>query len=1132
MTQCVLNKVLRSSNNNNSKRPASSSSSRSSSSSTLRSDRSITNKMIRQRVLSLSRRYGRFEQIGSSLLNKNAASFLISNAFSMSSSGSCCCSSSSSSSSSSTTTTTNKSKSKSKNENVLLSCNGSDRARQRYLLRNSSDRSRRTVVTSSSSTNANDNADGSMTNALLGSNFLEQNIEDLELHVEARKSYLSYAMSVIVGRALPDVRDGLKPVHRRILFAMHELGLDHNKPFKKCARVVGEVLGKFHPHGDQSVYDALVRMAQDFSMSATLVNGHGNFGSMDNDPAAAMRYTECKLKQLSQDMLLKDVEMRCVQFSDNFDGSQQEPTVLPAKLPNVLINGSSGIAVGMATSIPPHNLSEVADALVLYARGEQINERVKLRDLLKVMPGPDFPTGGIIYDDGAAATTTTSNSKGGGLYGIYKDGRGSVVLRGNAAIVPRKFFVNKSKGGSTTNNNKKKKDSNNNIPINEDKDIVISSIPYMQNKATLVEQIAELVNSRQIEGVSDVRDESDRDGVRVVVEMKKTGDAEAVLNSLYKRTRLQVRVSCNVTALVGLTPKQLGLMDIMEEFLKFRIEVIQKRAAFSLEKDRSRMHIVEAFLTVLEDTDAVINMIRKSKDSSEARENLREMKGLTTVQSEAVLQMPLRRLTSLESEKLIEERDQLLISIKVNQNLLDSKSAVIDVVCDEALEVKTKHGYERRTTLETDSTPKIEVEQEIPNNDSLIIMSSRGYIKRTRPETFKAQGRGTRGRLMTKLKGSDSIAKVMHAKDLDRVFFFTDKGKVLNVRAYDIPEASTVSQGAPFTKFVDIDKGESITSILSLEPSALLVQEDDKDETFLVMITANGIIKKVSTSEFANIKRNGKRAIALDDGDKLKQVLLAKNGDSVLLGATDGTLILFDVDSLRKLGRMSRGVVGMKLREIKSGASSSSSSSSSGSKSEEDVEEEDEDDDFMIQAEDDDDDDFDDDAAGGVEIVGEDEAKTLATTAGSFAVANEEPLVAFVERHSEDGMAKVAGMAIIQKSDTERVGPWVVLVSEKGRGKRVKVSEFKKQMRGGAGIRGINFNEGDSLAALALIGKTADDSIDEGMIVGSQLGVANRFQCASIPEMGRYAKGGLLMKLNKEDAINSFAVIPGTTVLK
>ena len=951
----------------------------------------------------------------------------------------------------------------------------------------------------------------------------DSNIVDLELHVEARQSYLAYAMSVIVGRALPDVRDGLKPVHRRILYAMHELNLDHNKPFKKCARVVGEVLGKFHPHGDQSVYDALVRMAQDFSMSAPLVNGHGNFGSMDNDPPAAMRYTECKLRQLSQDMLLKDVEMDCVEFADTFDGSQQEPMVLPAKLPNVLINGSTGIAVGMATSIPPHNLMEVADALVVFARAAQKGEQVKLEELLRVMPGPDFPTGGVIFADNKDANNDNNNndkndsgrstSNRNALRNLYRDGRGGVTLRGVAEIVPRTKVSSRKRSGKTA-----KKDDKAAAEKSLDRDIVISSIPYMQNKATLVQQIADLVNNRQIEGVADVRDESDRDGVRVVVEMKRSGDAEAVLNSLYKRTKLQVKVNVNVTALVGLTPKVLGLMEVMQEFLDFRIDVIRKRAMYSLEKDRARMHIVEALLTVLEDTDAVIKMIRKSKDGKEAMENLREMKGLTTVQSEAVLQMPLRRLTSLESGKLVEERDQLLSSIKGNQNLLDNTSAVIDVVCEEALEVKKKHGIPRRTTIETDTSSSIEVEHEIPNNDSLIIMSSRGYIKRTRPETFKAQRRGTRGKSMSKLKGSDSIAKVMHAKDLDRVFFFTDKGNVLTVRAFDIPEASTTAQGTPFTRFVDIDKGESITAILSLEPSALMKKKtpnepqegEDEDETFLVMITLNGVIKKVSAKEFASIKRNGKRAIALDEGDKLKQVLVAKNGDSVLVGATDGTLIRFDVDSVRKLGRMSRGVRAISLKEIKS--SSKGASKAKGV-------EEDDDDDFIIQAEDDEDDEGDDN---------EEEEQEEENDILDFGNDDDEPLVASVE-HFEGGAAKVAGMAIIQKSEIDREGPWVVFVSEKGRGKRVKVSDFKTQIRGGAGIRGIKFNSGDSLAAFALIGKTDDDSIEEAIIVGSQLGVANRFQCASIPEMGRYAKGGTLMKLKKEDAIKSFAVIPAAT---
>ena len=438
-------------------------------------------------------------------------------------------------------------------------------------------------------------------------------------------------------------------------------------------------------------------------------------------------------------MLLKDVEMDCVEFADTFDGSQQEPMVLPAKLPNVLINGSTGIAVGMATSIPPHNLMEVADALVVFARAAQKGEQVKLEELLRVMPGPDFPTGGVIFADNKDANNDNSRSTSNrnALRNLYRDGRGGVTLRGVAEIVPRTKVSSRKRSGKTA-----KKDDKAAAEKSLDRDIVISSIPYMQNKATLVQQIADLVNNRQIEGVADVRDESDRDGVRVVVEMKRNGDAEAVLNSLYKRTKLQVKVNVNVTALVGLTPKVLGLMEVMQEFLDFRIDVIRKRAMYSLEKDRARMHIVEALLTVLEDTDAVIKMIRKSKDGKEAMENLREMKGLTTVQSEAVLQIPLRRLTSLESGKLVEERDQLLSSIKGNQNLLDNTSAVIDVVCEEALEVKKKHGIPRRTTIETDTSSSIEVEHEIPNNDSLIIMSSRGYIKRTRRKRSKLNEEG------------------------------------------------------------------------------------------------------------------------------------------------------------------------------------------------------------------------------------------------------------------------------------------------------------------------------------------------------------------------------------------------------
>ena len=482
----------------------------------------------------------------------------------------------------------------------------------------------------------------------------DERIVDLELHLEASQSYLSYAMSVIVGRALPDVRDGLKPVHRRILYAMHELGLDSKKPFKKCARVVGEVLGKFHPHGDQSVYDALVRMAQDFSMSSALVDGHGNFGSLDADPPAAMRYTECRLKPASEAMLLADIGLDAVDFSETFDGSQTEPTVLPARLPNLLINGSTGIAVGMATSIPPHNLREVADALVRYASDP---ERCTLEDLLEVMPAPDFPTGGIIVQ------------QRGGFKEMYRTGKGGVNLRGAAT-------VEKVSGGGR---NGQARDA-----------VVITSIPYQTNKASLCEQIADLVNSRTIEGVSDVRDESDRDGMRVVVEIRRGADANFVLDQLYARTKLQTRVSVNLVGLVGREPKVLSLMEIMREFLAFRCDAVERRARHELQKASGRLHVVEGYLAVQAAPDAVVAAIRAAKDGPTAQAALQEKPfWLSEKQAEAVLAMPLRRLTGLEHDKLKTEEAELTARVEDLTGLLGDRSRVIATVAREAKELRT-----------------------------------------------------------------------------------------------------------------------------------------------------------------------------------------------------------------------------------------------------------------------------------------------------------------------------------------------------------------------------------------------------------------------------------------------------------
>ena len=899
----------------------------------------------------------------------------------------------------------------------------------------------------------------------------DERIVDLELHLEASQSYLSYAMSVIVGRALPDVRDGLKPVHRRILYAMHDLGLDSKKPFKKCARVVGEVLGKFHPHGDQSVYDALVRMAQDFSMSSALVDGHGNFGSLDADPPAAMRYTECRLKPAAEAMLLADIALDAVDFTETFDGSQTEPAVLPARLPNLLINGSTGIAVGMATSIPPHNLREVANALVRYASDP---ENCTLEDLLEVMPAPDFPTAGIIVQ------------QRGGFKEMYRTGKGGVNLRGAATVEK----VGGGKNGTVRDA------------------VVITSIPYQTNKASLCEQIADLVNSRTIEGVSDVRDESDRDGMRVVVEIRRGTDADFVREQLYARTKLQTRVSVNLVGLVGREPKILSLMDIMREFLAFRCESIERRARHELQKASSRLHVVEGYLAVQAAPDAVVATIRAAKDGPDAQAALQEKPfWLSEKQAEAVLAMPLRRLTGLEHDKLKAEEADLTARVNDLTGLLGDRTRVIATVASEAKELRDTFGIDRRTEIDTSiadaasfhptdedgvdiplgdmteaeramrdaqvQAKKMNVTLEMLNSPALVIMTNRGYIKRIDPAVFSKQGRATRGRNMGKMRGGDEVTKVTHCNGMDTVLFFTDRGRVHAVRAYNIPQASTSALGTPFTRVLKLSEGESITAMLPVDTT----EEPGKEgETSLCFVTARGLIKKTCASEFVSIRNNGKKALGLRKGDRLKHVNIVKKGDGIIIGGIDGSVIHFDADSVRAQGRAAAGVKAMAFKP--DGLDDTS---------------EDDDTSEALPAN-----------VAGMAVVPASVVQSLGLHKASAGDDDAD------EEGEDEGDAK---------------GPMLFFVSSDGRGKRISVAAFAQQSRAGRGKKGIGLMKGSKLTALCLTGLDSDEH--EHVIIGSQGGVMNRYDVASIrPQSGRAAKGVNVMKLSDDDTVRDLTLLP------
>ena len=696
----------------------------------------------------------------------------------------------------------------------------------------------------------------------------QERIIPTDLSNEMSRSYLEYAMSVIVGRALPDARDGLKPVHRRILYAMYELGLTPDRPFRKCARVVGEVLGKYHPHGDTAVYDALVRMAQDFSMRDPLINGHGNFGSIDNDPPAAMRYTECRLQALATNALLQDIEAETVDFADNFDGSQQEPVVLPARVPQLLLNGSSGIAVGMATNIPPHNLGELIDGAIAVIHNPEITDL----ELMKYIPGPDFPTGGQILGRS-------------GIKDAYTTGRGSITMRGVAdieTIHPR--------------------------GRQEKEAIIITQLPYQTNKASLIEKIADLVNDKKIDGISDIRDESDRTGMRIVIELKRDAYPRVVLNNLYKQTPIQSNFGANMLALVGGEPQLLTIKQFLQVFIDFRVTTITRRTQYLLRKAEERDHLLQGLLIALGSIDAVIELIRHAADTTTARDELINQFGLSQVQADAILQMQLRRLTALEAEKIQAEHTELQAKIADYQDILAKRERIEAIIIEEITNIKNLHATPRRTEIIQGEGELLDIDL-IANEQAMILLTEQGYIKRMPVSEFAAQNRATRGKAAAKIKEDDVIEHFITCCDHDTLLFFSDRGVVYSLPAYQIPAASRTARGTPLVQMLPISQEEKITSVLS-------VVEFTEDE-YLVMLTRKGNIKKTALSAFSNIRSNGLIAISLEEGDELRWVRLAKPEDSIIIGTRNGMAIHFKVDhqQLRPLGRATKGVKSMKLKD-------------------------------------------------------------------------------------------------------------------------------------------------------------------------------------------------------------------------
>jgi DNA gyrase subunit A len=803
-------------------------------------------------------------------------------------------------------------------------------------------------------------------------------VKAVDIDSEMRAAYLDYAMSVIVSRALPDARDGLKPVHRRILYAMHDMGLQPNRPHRKSARIVGEVLGKYHPHSDTAVYDAMARMAQDFSMREVLVDGQGNFGSVDGDSPAAMRYTEARLAAIAQE-LLTDIEKDTINWSENFDASLKEPTVLPARLPNLLLNGTSGIAVGMATNIPPHNLGELCDAIsYLVDHYERIDD-VTIDDLMTFIQGPDFPTGATMFGRD-------------GLLNAYATGKGRVTMRAVAEI-------DEMKNGRYR--------------------ILISEIPFQVNKASLIERIAELVRKGRLKDIADLRDESDRLGLRIVIELKRGAQARKVLNQLYKFTALQTTFGINMLALLDGVPRLLPLKIALRAYIRHRRQVIVRRTKFELEKARQRAHILEGLRLALDNIDAIIQTIRQSQDTSEARQRLVEKFDLTETQAQAILEITLSRLAALERQKIEDEYQEVLKRIAYLEDLLANPDKILGLIKDDLAELKTKYGSERRTRILADASGEFREEDLVKDEEVLVFLTRRGYVKRMPSKSYRSQGRGGRGITGMTTRDEDAVEFLFAARTLDTVLYFSDKGKVYSERTYAIPDAGRTAKGVPLVNLINIAPGEKIT--------ATVVVPSFEEAEYLVMTTRQGRIKRTILSEYASVRPSGLIAINLDNDDRLGWVKLTHGDDELIVASELGQAIRFSETDVRSMGRAAGGVMSIKLQTG--------------------------------------------DTVAGMDVV--DPAKELLlVTARGF--AKRTPI-------AEYSLQRRYGTGVRALSKTVRItGPVVgirmvapdedvTIISSEGLILRAKVKEISSQGRQARGVSLMRLREGDKVASVALL---------------------------------------------------------------
>ena len=797
---------------------------------------------------------------------------------------------------------------------------------------------------------------------------------------EMKESYLDYAMSVIVSRALPDVRDGLKPVHRRILYAMWDVGLKNSAKYRKSATVVGEVLGKYHPHGDVAVYESLVRMAQDFSMRYTLVDGQGNFGSVDGDSAAAMRYTECKMDKITEEMMV-DIEKETVNFVDNYDQSHKEPSVLPAKLPNALLNGTMGIAVGMATNIPPHNLSELIAGITYLID----NPKALVEDLIQFITGPDFPTGGIIFDKEAITQA-------------YTTGKGPILMRAKATIVERK---------------------------EGQFNIIVEEVPFQVNKATLIEKIAQLVIDKKIDGIRDVRDESDKDGLRIVIELRKDAYPKKVLNRLYTLTQLQDKFYVNMLALVdGIQPRVLNLKQTLEYYIEHRQEVIVKRTKYELKKAKEREHILEGLSRALDHIDEVIAIIKKSKARDDARENLIKRFKFSKIQAEAILDMRLSQLAALERKKIEDELKALRKLIKELEAILQSKQKILNIIKEELADLKIRFGDERKTKVIPGKVDQFVPEDLIDNENVVITLTRGGYIKSLPASTYKSQGRGGKGIIGMATKEEDVVENFFMASTHSDILFFTDSGKVFKLKAYEVPQSSRTAKGNSIVNFLQLSTNEKVTALIAID--------NTKKSAYMAMVTEKGLVKKVKTEDLKKVRRSGLIAIKIKEGDKLKWVKPTSGKDELIVITQRGQAIRFSESNIRPMGRTSMGVRGIRLKK-------------------------------------------------------------------------------------DD---KIVGMNVIDKELQDKK-PTLMIITENGYGKRTDLKYYKKQGRGGSGIKTAKVTAKNGQIIRAQVVTEEDKEI----IVISGKGQVIRMSIDGVPNLGRATQGVRVMRLKAGDKVASIACI-------